>query len=75
RIQVLVKDSGVGMSAEQIERLASDGIQSERGTAGEVGTGLGLTLVKELVDLNEGELQIESRPGQGSVFKVALKRA
>ncbi|NNC82786.1 MAG: tetratricopeptide repeat-containing sensor histidine kinase, partial [Flavobacteriales bacterium] len=51
RIQVLVKDSGVGMSTEQIERLASDGVQSERGTAGEVGTGLGLTLVKELVDL------------------------
>ena len=61
------------MSADEIEKLFS--IQthfSQRGTAGESGTGIGLILCKELVELNGGELWIVSTPGKGSKFFFSL---
>jgi signal transduction histidine kinase len=45
---------------------------SEKGTAGEKGTGLGLMLVKELVELNKGKVLVESKINQGSRFTVSL---
>ncbi len=73
KILVCVEDTGKGMSVEEIEKLFS--IQthfSQRGTAGESGTGIGLILCKELVELNGGELWIVSTPGKGSKFFFSL---
>ena len=73
KILVCVEDTGKGMSADEIEKLFS--IQthfSQRGTAGESGTGIGLILCKELVELNGGELWIVSTPGKGSKFFFSL---
>jgi len=68
-----VKDEGEGIPAEAIPRLTErfyrvDVKRSrERG-----GTGLGLAIVKHIVNRHNGKMQIESRPGEGSVFTITL---
>lgn len=72
-ILIRVKDSGEGMSSDTIEKiLKGEGIVSTPGTNNEKGTGLGLILCKELIELNNGEFFIESEPGKGSVFSFTL---
>ncbi|MCS6775848.1 MAG: GAF domain-containing sensor histidine kinase [Chloroherpetonaceae bacterium] len=68
-----VSDQGVGMSPEQVARLFRQYERVERDEIKNIpGTGLGLYLVKHLVDLHRGEISCESTPGQGSTFRVRL---
>ncbi|SMD34188.1 Signal transduction histidine kinase [Reichenbachiella faecimaris] len=68
-----VKDSGIGISNEKLENLFSlKGTRSQWGTKGEKGIGLGLLLVHEFVELNNGRIEVESEEGKGTVFKVYL---
>lgn len=72
-IKIAIKDSGVGMSKEIIEGLfSSERSQSLPGTANEKGTGFGLLMIKEFVKLNQGEILVESKEGEGSVFKLVF---
>lgn len=74
-IKIKVKDNGLGMSAEQLKQLFQPRIRiSMHGTAGEKGTGLGLSLSKRFVELNHGELHVESQEGKGSCFTLTLPR-
>jgi signal transduction histidine kinase len=75
-ILISVKDSGIGMSKEVMENLFnSNKHTSTRGTENEKGTGLGLKLCKEFVDKYNGELSVESEPGNGTVITVKLRGA
>ncbi|MCI4671063.1 MAG: tetratricopeptide repeat protein [Bacteroidia bacterium] len=65
---ISVNDTGTGISAEKMEKLFSLDRKSEKGTSGEKGTGLGLILTKDLVELNKGDLEIRSKVGEGSSF-------
>ena len=67
-VKLEVIDQGVGMSEELVSRLFSLEKKSKKGTAGEKGTGLGLILCKELVELNGGIISVESKEGEGSTF-------
>jgi signal transduction histidine kinase len=74
---VLIKviDTGVGINKEKIEQLfIKDMKTSTMGTNGEKGTGLGLLLCKELIELNKGEIKIESEIGKGSTFTIIFER-
>jgi len=68
-----IKDSGIGMTPDQIERIfepfkqADDSITRRYG-----GTGLGLTITKNIIELMGGELEVESAPGIGSKFSFEL---
>lgn len=75
RIEIL--DSGVGMEKETLDALfnLSDKVVSSKGTANERGTGLGLILVKEFVDKNEGTVSVKSTPGEGSCFTLTFPLA
>jgi signal transduction histidine kinase len=76
RARVSVEDTGVGMSPDDVERLFRiDKTRSRTGTAGERGSGLGLILCKEMVERHEGELTVESEPGEGSTFRFTLPLA
>lgn len=68
-----VQDSGAGLSPEKIELLLNAESSSENGTEGEKGYGFGLQLIKNLVNILNGELNISSVPGEGSVFEVIIK--
>lgn len=71
--QIQVRDTGLGMPPERLATLFTLGQNnSGRGTANERGTGLGLVLVRELMEANGGSVRAESQPGQGSVFTLAF---
>lgn len=73
KIEIKVTDNGVGMPSNKLSELFElDKKNSTTGTDGEVGTGLGLHLCKELIEKQGGELVVESRVGQGSTFCFCL---
>jgi signal transduction histidine kinase/Tfp pilus assembly protein PilF len=75
-ICISVKDNGVGISKENQEKLFNeDSNISTLGTALEFGTGLGLNLCKEFVEIHGGKIWVESEEGKGSTFKFTLKKA
>lgn len=68
-----VCDNGTGIpSAKQSKLFTSDEIISTPGTENEKGTGLGLKLVYELIKINRGTLDIESREGEGTCISITL---
>jgi len=72
-VQVTVTDTGVGMDERTRDRLFRlDEMRSHPGTNNEKGTGLGLLICKELVEKNNGDISVESEPGQGSSFTFRL---
>lgn len=71
-ITVVVADTGIGMPEEVINTLFSFSTRSAEGTQGETGSGLGLFLCKELVEMNKGKIWVESEPEKGSKFKFTL---
>ena len=72
-LEILVEDTGTGMAADQLGKIFQPFFQipSEENVA-EKGTGIGLTLTRELIDLHQGYISVESLPGVGSCFKVLL---
>jgi signal transduction histidine kinase/DNA-binding response OmpR family regulator len=69
---VLVADTGVGVPAEDRERIF-DAFQQGARPSGQVeGTGLGLTLSKRILELHGGRIWVESEAGKGSTFGIAL---
>ncbi len=70
---VKITDSGVGMNEQQINSLFSyEKTISSLGTNNEKGTGLGLILCKEMIDKNNGQINVVSAPGKGTQFVLTL---
>lgn len=67
RLKVRIEDSGPGISKEDLDKIFERFFQVE-GTE-DKGTGIGLSLVKELVELHKGQISVESNKGNGTVFK------
>ena len=74
--QVEVKDNGIGMDEKTIERILSQGsyMESTYGTANEKGTGIGLSLCKEMITKGGGDFDIKSAIGVGSSFFFTLEK-
>ncbi len=76
RVAIAVADTGVGMSEAQIAGLFQFETRSTcAGTAGERGAGLGLLLCRDLAEWIGGALEVESRLGQGTTFRLILPAA
>jgi CheY-like chemotaxis protein len=71
--EFIVKDEGVGIPEEVKDKLFKIGkIFSTEGTKGERGTGLGLSLAKQIVEQHDGDIWFYSNVGKGSEFHVTL---
>jgi signal transduction histidine kinase/CheY-like chemotaxis protein len=72
-VQVAIKDSGLGIPEEQLDKIFDrfHRVENSDGRSQE-GTGIGLAMVKELVKLHQGNIQVSSTPGKGSVFTVCI---
>ncbi|SDF78120.1 Signal transduction histidine kinase [Mucilaginibacter pineti] len=67
-----ITDTGVGMDEMTRQHILSGDSTSTRGTAGENGSGLGLIMVRKLMETCHGRLSIHSVPGLGTTFKMSL---
>jgi signal transduction histidine kinase len=72
-VTITVSDTGVGIPHDQLASVFDEFVQLDPGREqGRLGTGLGLTLSRRLVELMGGSLNLQSEPGSGSVFTIAL---
>ena len=72
-IRIIVSDTGIGMTPEMLTRLFNTFEQENANTAQQYGgSGLGLSIVKNLVELMHGSISVESKKGIGSMFTVDL---
>jgi len=75
-IEVSIVDEGIGIEQENMEKLFRiDEKFKARGTAGEIGTGLGLIICREFVEKNGGEITVQSQPGEGTTFSFTIPNA
>ena len=73
KIKAEIKDTGIGMSKEYLPTLFEPFSREHNTTTGRVGgTGLGMPIVKKMVDLMGGSLEVESEMGKGTVFTFTL---
>lgn len=71
-----VKDDGIGIAAHHVHRLTERFYRIDAGRSREYGgTGLGLAIVKHVLDRHAGRLEIESRPGVGSIFRCVFPKS
>lgn len=71
--RITITDTGIGIPSQKISQLFEiDKNKITRGTKGEGGTGLGLIICKEFIELHNGEIQVESTIKQGSSFSFTV---
>jgi len=70
RVQVRVEDTGVGIRPEHLDKIFDLYF-----TTKDHGTGIGLSMVYRIVQLHDGEIEVESTPGRGTTFRVLLQQA
>ena len=74
-IEYTISDSGVGIRENDIEKLFRIDINfSTKGTQQEKGTGLGLALCKEIINIHGGEIKVKSKVGEGTKIIFTLKK-
>ena len=72
-VEFVVSDTGIGMSKQQLERIFQPFMQGDSSINRKYGgTGLGLTITKQYIELMGGELKVESKEGVGSTFYYTL---
>ncbi|MBA7544315.1 Alkaline phosphatase synthesis sensor protein PhoR [subsurface metagenome] len=73
KIVISVRDQGVGIRKEDQDKIFSRFYRAgEELTQTVKGSGIGLTIVKQIVEAHKGEITVESSPGKGSIFNVKL---
>lgn len=76
RVALSVQDQGIGMDRKEVGKIFEKFYRTKRAEqSGEMGTGIGLSIVKQIVNEHGGSIQVESEPGKGSKFTLTLKRA
>ncbi|TMU50382.1 tetratricopeptide repeat protein [Flagellimonas algicola] len=73
--KLIVADSGTGIPKTELKHVFDRFYQVSNSNSGDhIGTGIGLALVKELVDLHKGKVEVSSEEGKGSIFTVYLRK-
>ena len=73
--EINVKDEGIGISKRDKNAIFERFVQADKSLTREnEGSGIGLSIVKSIMDLHDGYISVESKVGQGSIFKIILPR-
>jgi signal transduction histidine kinase len=72
RFEIVVKDDGKGIQPDLINRIFEPLVTTRRGQGG---TGLGLAITRRILHASEGEISVQSSPGEGAEFTISLPRA
>ncbi len=72
-LRLSVRDQGIGMDAQELKNIFKKFYRTRRAEAsGEVGTGIGLSIVEQIVSHHGGRMEVTSEPGKGSCFTIIL---
>lgn len=71
-VQIMVRDDGPGIAPEHQEKIWQRFYQADASRSGEMGAGLGLPMVRQIADIHNGYMTLESRPGTGCLFILHL---
>lgn len=73
RLILVIKDTGLGISKDKQEHIFQEFVQEDSSVKRKYGgTGLGLTIVKEYLNLLDGDIKLESQKGEGTIFTVSI---
>jgi signal transduction histidine kinase len=73
-LRISVRDQGIGMDSKEIKKIFNKFYRTQRAEqSGEVGTGIGLSIVDQIVTHHGGRMEVTSEPGKGSCFTMVLK--
>jgi signal transduction histidine kinase len=76
RVRLSIADEGIGMDKTEVSRIFEKFYRTKKAEqSGETGTGIGLSIVDQIVTRHGGAIQVDSEPGKGSRFTLVLKRA
>jgi signal transduction histidine kinase len=72
-MRLSVRDQGIGMDAQELKSIFKKFYRTKRAEAsGEVGTGIGLSIVEQIVTHHDGRMEVTSEPGKGSCFTIIM---
>ena len=72
-VEIKIRDSGIGMSEESVKKLFQPYVQADKSISKKFGgTGLGLCICKELIQVMNGKIEVDSKLGQGTEFIVQI---
>jgi signal transduction histidine kinase len=75
-IRVAVKDQGIGMDQKEVKKIFQKFYRTKKAEeSGEAGTGIGLSIVQQIVEQHGGAIEVASRPGAGSCFTLVLPQS
>ena len=72
-IRIAVKDQGIGMDQKEVKQIFQKFYRTRKAEeSGEAGTGIGLSIVQQIVEQHGGRIEVSSRPGAGSCFVLVM---
>lgn len=74
QVTIHIKDTGIGIAEEDLQKVFERFWRSEKGKGQAVGTGLGLYLCQQIIDAHQGDINVSSTEGSGTTFSVVLPR-
>ena len=74
RVLLTVRDTGSGITSEDLDHIFERFFHGSRSPAGSDGAGLGLAISKRVIDLHDGRIWVESEPATGTCFSISLPR-
>jgi signal transduction histidine kinase len=75
QVVVSIRDCGPGIRQEEIESIWERFYKADKARTKKAGTGIGLSIVKHILDLHQTDIQVESEVGKGSTFTFTLPKA
>ena len=76
QVRIAVQDQGIGMDSKEVKQIFHKFYRTKKAEeSGEAGTGIGLSIVQQIVEQHGGQIEVTSKPGEGSCFTLVLPAA